>query len=232
MDWLTPIDIYCERTSTLFWAEPVNAISNGAFILAAIWGAITARARAENNPLVWLLIAIAASIGVGSFLFHTFANHWSELTDVLPIWTFVALYVFVSIHRMAGVKPGKLMAVALAIVAALVVFKMTLTGDEPATTALPVTPDLLNGSGQYAPAVVALVILAVFMVARRHPQRGWVLGATAAFAISLTFRTIDLQVCGGFPLGTHFIWHSMNGVLIALLLQMLVRARPVSVKQT
>ncbi|MFT2588559.1 hypothetical protein ACMWPQ_29155, partial [Escherichia coli] len=32
---LAPVDLYCERLSTAFWAEPVNALSNLAFLLAA-----------------------------------------------------------------------------------------------------------------------------------------------------------------------------------------------------
>lgn len=29
--------IYCERTGSEFWAEPLNALTNGAFLLAAWW---------------------------------------------------------------------------------------------------------------------------------------------------------------------------------------------------
>ena len=32
----TAIDLYCERTSAAFWAEPVNALSNLAFVTAAL----------------------------------------------------------------------------------------------------------------------------------------------------------------------------------------------------
>ena len=31
----TPLDLYCERLGPEFWAEPLNAISNGGFIVAA-----------------------------------------------------------------------------------------------------------------------------------------------------------------------------------------------------
>jgi hypothetical protein len=34
--WSIPIDLYCERVSPSFWAEPVNAVSNLAFLIAAI----------------------------------------------------------------------------------------------------------------------------------------------------------------------------------------------------
>ena len=44
MDWSTPIDLYCERTDASLWAEPANALTNTAFLVAAsaaflAWGA-------------------------------------------------------------------------------------------------------------------------------------------------------------------------------------------------
>jgi hypothetical protein len=35
MNWSEPVDLYCERVSAGFWAEPVNALANAAFLLAA-----------------------------------------------------------------------------------------------------------------------------------------------------------------------------------------------------
>ncbi|NCV65913.1 MAG: hypothetical protein EBW16_06880 [Burkholderiaceae bacterium] len=34
MQLLSPIDIYCERLDASFWSEPINAITNLAFIIA------------------------------------------------------------------------------------------------------------------------------------------------------------------------------------------------------
>ena len=71
--WLTTIDIYCERTSAALWAEPVNALTNAAFLIAALiaWRAAHQAGRLDG-PMI-LRIALTASIGVGSFLFHTLA---------------------------------------------------------------------------------------------------------------------------------------------------------------
>lgn len=38
MDLTIPIDAYCERIGTGFWAEPLNALSNVAFFAAAALG--------------------------------------------------------------------------------------------------------------------------------------------------------------------------------------------------
>jgi hypothetical protein len=219
MDWLLAVDIYCERISPAFWAEPLNALSNAAFPIAALWAAVDAKRRHVTAPIVWLLICMAALIGLGSFLFHTFANTWSEYADTIPIWSFVALFVFTAIHRIGGVKPGKLAAIALA-VAALVTVMFLATGEGQTSTA----PDPLNGSGQYAPAVIALLVFAVLSYRRRHPMWHWISAAAVVFLLSLTARTFDMALCPSLPVGTHFIWHILNGLMIGILLQVLIRS--------
>ncbi|SEN37737.1 hypothetical protein SAMN05216227_101289 [Pseudorhodobacter antarcticus] len=64
MDWFAPVDIYCERVGAGFWAEPVNALSNLAFVAAAVWAGVVARGR-QMPVVVWMLIGLAAAIGVG-----------------------------------------------------------------------------------------------------------------------------------------------------------------------
>ena len=49
-----------------FWSLPI------------LPGALYAR-RGRHDALDLILIILAASIGIGSFLFHTFATGWSEL---------------------------------------------------------------------------------------------------------------------------------------------------------
>jgi hypothetical protein len=105
MDWTARIDIYCERTGPEFWAEPVNAVSNLAFVIAALIAAVLARQANLRTPAVWILIALAGLIGVGSFLFHTHATVWAALSDVAPIWSFVALYLYTFATRAAGIRP-------------------------------------------------------------------------------------------------------------------------------
>ncbi|MCL4675832.1 MAG: ceramidase domain-containing protein [Pararhodobacter sp.] len=220
MDWGQAVDIYCERTSAAFWAEPVNALSNASFLAAAVWGGMTARARGVGSPMVWVLIALAALIGVGSFLFHTFANRWSEYADTIPIWSFVALYVLAAMHFIGGMPVARVMRVAGIVILAAGLTVWLLASGEGADTA---TPDPLNGSGQYAPAVIALLVFTAVSFWRRHPGAPWIAAATATFLVSLTLRTLDRDICASFPLGTHFAWHLLNGLMIAILLQMLVR---------
>ena len=246
MDWFTPIDIYCERVSAAFWAEPLNAISNLAFILAALWGWVEAKRRDRLDPMAMVLILLAGMIGIGSFLFHTFANAWSSLADVIPIWTFVLLFVLVALRRIAGIRPGRIgigLAVIAAVIAVLFAFggagtdRQTnddVTTDEVAPASSPIVIDdthdhagsnsLLNGSEQYLPAVLALLAFTFLTRRNGHEIAPWITAATVIFMISLTFRTFDMHLCEIWPIGTHFIWHILNGTMIALLFQGFIRS--------
>jgi hypothetical protein len=51
------------------------------------------------------------------------------------------------------------------------------------------------------------------------------LAAAGAFALSLTFRTIDHASCGIVPVGTHFAWHGFNGLVLYLLVRGAIRHR-------
>lgn len=221
MGWTATLDIYCERLSPAFWAEPVNALTNAAFVLAAIWGAVTARRRGVTHPVAWLLISLAGLIGVGSFLFHTHATVWAALADVAPIWTFVTVFVLAAMRYLMGMPPARVALVSgLVIVAAVLAARLLAMalGTQPATG-----PDPLNGSGQYAPALLALVVFAVLTRWRGHPSANWIAAATGVFLLSLAFRTLDRDICAAIPLGTHFLWHLLNGLVIGLLLQMFLR---------
>lgn len=222
MDWSASVDIYCERMGPEFWAEPLNAISNAAFILAALWAAWSIRAFGIHSRPIMLLTALAFCIGVGSFLFHTYAQIWSGLADTIPIWTFVLVYILTCIHVIGGVAPGRIAIGTLVVFAVIIV--ATLAFDSPDSTP-DSTRSWTNGSEQYLPAVAAMLFFSALTLYRRHPLRVWFTAATAVFLVSLGFRTLDIHVCDTFPAGTHFIWHTLNGAMIALLLQALIRHR-------
>ncbi|HHS93887.1 MAG TPA: hypothetical protein ENK63_00885, partial [Rhodobacterales bacterium] len=136
---------------------------------------------AISQTRCWVLIVLTALIGIGSGLFHTFANRWSELADTLPIWTFVALYILAAMHWLGGMAPRKVALWAGLIVAGGVAMGFLAGGEGGDASAVPAAPDPLNGSGQYAPALAALVIFSVITWLRHHPYRAWVWAATAAF---------------------------------------------------
>jgi len=90
-------------------------------------------------------------------------------------------------------------------------------------TQLQASTDFLNDSGQYLPALIAVWVFALITMRKQLAIRPWIVCAALVFSLSLVARTTDLHLCNSFPLGTHFLWHVFNGVMVALLLQGLIR---------
>lgn len=202
---LEPIDAYCERTSAAYWAEPVNAVTNAAFLIAAVvmWR------RTAGLPLARAMCGVLAAIGVGSWLFHTHANGLTAALDVAPILGFILLYIFAATRDFLRLGPWWAAGAVLAFFpyAALTV---------PAFSAvLPV----LGSSAGYAP-IPLLILGYAAALWRRAPDtaRGMALGA-AILVVSLTFRTLDQPLCDVLPVGTHFLWHVLNGLMLGWMIE-------------
>jgi hypothetical protein len=216
MDWATPINLYCERTDASFWAEPANAVTNVAFLVAAAvalveWRRAGARAGAPDRPALALIIIVIA-VGLGSFTFHTVATRGAALADVIPIAIFIYGYLLLALRRFLHLS----LAAAIAIVVAYAVAAQTLSWLAP--------PRTLNGSVGYLPALLALIVVAR---TAREPERRGLNMAVMVFTVSLALRTIDLEACEAFRLGTHFLWHILNAVVLYVLLRIAIAAQPV-----
>jgi hypothetical protein len=214
--WFEPVRAYCERTDAAFWSEPVNAATNAAFLVAALAAAL----RARGDRPVLALAAVVAVVGIGSFLFHTLANRWSMLADVIPIAVFIHGYFGLALARFFGLRPGLAAVATLAFAGAgfgLAPALDALTGRDLAA--------LTNGSIDYLPALLALLGVGLGL-ARRAPWAGRaVLGTGALFVVSLAFRTLDARACAALPLGTHFLWHGLNALVLYRLLATAARFR-------
>jgi len=103
MDWYQHVDGYCERLDPGFWAEPINAVTNVAFLIAALIMAI--RVRGTRLPLAHALTILLALIGIGSFLFHTYATPWAGVIDVVPIVLFALTYLYAASRSFLGLTP-------------------------------------------------------------------------------------------------------------------------------
>lgn len=210
---------YCERSGDPgFWAEPFNAWTNAAFLVAslaalALW---LSAPGGRRGAFELLLILIVFLIGVGSFLFHTLANRWSAMADVIPIAIFMVLYVGYALRRFAGL-PWLLVAAGLAAFFAALYWASGLRCEGGTRC--------LGGSVAYLPALGALVLVGLGLALRRSVASLYLLAGSAVFAVSLTMRTFDKSWCGdtglaGFEhVGTHLWWHILNATLLYLLLR-------------
>lgn len=212
MDLMQRLNNYCERLSPDFWAEPLNAVTNGAFLIAAVLAILLWRRKTPADPAGISLIIVIAAIGIGSFLFHTVATRWAALADVLPIAVFIHLYLFFALRRFLGAP----LWAALAIVAAFLAFTPFV-----GRAAAP----LVGSSAGYVSALLAIFVVGTLFFRRNQALGRQVLVTGGVFLLSLTFRTLDQPLCSQIAFGTHFLWHILNAVVLYLLVRVLILQR-------
>lgn len=206
MDWTRQIDGYCERVDPGYWAEPLNAVSNAAFLIAAF--VMWRRLRGARLPLADALVVVLAAIGVGSYLFHTHAQVWSALADTGAIAVFAVLFVFAANRDLLGLRGWRACA-------ATALFFPYAALTVPVFDRLP----FFTISSGYWPLPL-LMLLYGAALRRRSPAtaRGlWI--AAGLVGVSLSFRSIDMPLCAAMPAGTHFVWHLLNGILLGWMIE-------------
>jgi hypothetical protein len=198
-DWLKSVDIYCERTDPTWWAEPINALTNLAFVIAGL--ALLGR---KDQIAIRLGIMIVL-IGAASFLFHTFANRLTGLLDVLFIGLFLVTYAWVWAREVAR---WPLYAEALSVLALILLIILATTLTEPLRAHYAWLP-----SGMYVGAWLYLVALGVIHQSKAWPGETWLWSAVILFVVSLTARQLDQPWCEHTG-GTHWLWHILNACVL------------------
>jgi hypothetical protein len=157
------------------------------------------------------------AFGLGSFLFHTFANTVTRWLDVLPISLFVVTYLCLYAYRVANQTYAATTALAALFVIAAFIGRQF--------------PHLLNGSLIYGPTIILLGAVSWFHWVNDKRDLVLLLAAMCAFAAALAFRTIDNAACTWWPVGTHFLWHLCTALALllatkALIVNLSSRERP------
>lgn len=202
------IDIYCERLDVGIWAEPINAVTNFAFILAAIIMWIRCKNLVEGRVLAFLLFLI----GCGSFLFHTFAQTWAAILDVTPILIFILTYIYAANRRfLVWSKRMSITGVILFLPYQFLVVSILSS------------IQFLGSSAQYVPvAILIFFYSALLHKSKSNLSRELFVGATI-LSLSIFARTIDEPLCLIVSVGTHFIWHILNAIMLAWMIEILRR---------
>ncbi len=194
------IDLYCERTGPGLWSEPVNAVTNLAYLVAAwaLWR-LAGRAR-PARPGGRFLAALAIAIAVGSGLFHTFATFWARLLDEAPIFLFQLSFLWLYSRTILRTTAGTAVWILAGLLGASLVGRQF--------------QQALNGSLMYAPAFLLTSGLGVYHYRAQPRERFTLLAGAGVFAAAVSFRTMDNAVCSWFPLGTHFLWHVATATVL------------------
>jgi hypothetical protein len=210
------IDIYCERVGAGLWAEPLNALSNAAFFIAALAAFVYARrhmhAGGKADWRVLLLVFLLVLIGAGSSLFHVFATFWAMWADMIPIMLFQIAYIALYARGVIGLGIAGTSALlggffALTIIAAMLPHHW------------------LNGSIGYLPALIYIAGLGIYHLRTATRERWILLIAADVFIVSLVLRSVDMIVCEFLPIGVHYMWHILNSIVLYLTVRGFISGR-------
>lgn len=214
---------YCERLSDAFWAEPWNAVTNAAFLIAASAALLLWRRAGGRDWPVLVLILLVFAIGIGSFLFHAMPRPWTLAADVVPIQLLAFSYFGLALARFLGLRPLATTLGTLAFLGSALSISWVFA---------PLLPQAFRGSAGYAAFLLGLAGMAIALWRRPgKADTARLLGLAAlVFAMSLTFRTLDGPLCGSIPLGTHWLWHLLNATVLYLLLMAAIGQGPAQVR--
>jgi hypothetical protein len=210
------MDAYCERVGMGMFAEPLNAVSNVSFLLAALAAWILAQRTGTLSAGVQVLIALGASVGIGSILWHTYPTMLTLILDIVPILIFIVWFIWLYTRNVIGMR--SLFAVATVAAFLLATF-----------LAFPFS-GVLHGAIVYSPGLVVTLVLGVFHARARRAARFTLLAAAGVYLVALFFRTIDNEVCPVLPIGTHFLWHLLIGLVTYLAMRALILSAATEVR--
>ena len=204
MDWMLYVDLYCERTAPGVWGEPLNALSNAGFWLAA--AAVAWRCKRRHIPLdteLRTLLTLLVGIGAASLAFHVFANRLTNAADVLAIALYLHAWLALYVRRAWrwSWRCAWLSVPAFALLSGAATLAWQRANIEPAA---------------YLGAWAVLLLVVADSARRRSPTLPPLALAAALFLISVVLRQIDLPLCPQWPHGTHFGWHLVNAVTLGL----------------
>ena len=210
MDLFASIDLYCERTGEGLLSEPLNLLSNLAFIISGylIIRKLNVATPHQNASSARVLAWIIMSVGVGSGLFHSFANMWSQLCEVIPIGVLIITYLWLFLRNIGGLDKS-------AAAGTLITFLLFSAG-----CAAMADPSKANGGQFYFGTWIMLLCLCWFLFGRGYSKAlRPMVAASLLFLLSIILRTLDLIICDHWPIGTHVFWHLLNAWVLYLVVQ-------------
>jgi hypothetical protein len=204
----------CERNSPHWLAEPLNVLSSFAFMFVAVW-IYRYYHRHEDLERKWIwdihaLTFLCFIIGFNSVLFHAFPSPTTELLDTLTIVMFIVIYFWSVLFRIGRCNPFQ----ATVCFVAFVGFSHILVAQ---------FPNALNDSIGYLSSMLALIVIAVYLHLKARPSSQHFMLAAIVGVCSLFCRAIDRAVCPMLPIGSHFLWHTLNATLLYILLKQIIR---------
>ena len=188
-----PQTVYCERTSNSFFAEPINLVTNLAFLISAWFSYKMLKTEKLKQSIYYFLPWFIFLIGLGSSSYHSYRNPITLLFDAIPVYIFLGLSLFLLLKKLA-----KNTSLTFGLIGLFILLQIFLTVN---------FSHLLNSSIRHIANAILLLILIVLAYRKFGKIAMELFLVFLVYAIGIFFRTIDIPVCPSFVIGTHFLWH-------------------------
>jgi hypothetical protein len=188
----------CELLSGGWLAQPVNAVSSAAYLVAAAGVLVFRRRNVLRSPMLVSGVVALALVSVGSFAFHGPQPSWADTLHDGSITALLVVYVFLDVRTSAGLAvAGAALTLALVIVI---------------------------GAPSSVPVMHAALAVAVVALEWRRRKRGLPgpPGALTALAVGIVLYALgrtDGALCDpGSVVQAHAGWHVLSAAAAGLAL--------------
>ena len=192
---------YCESATNFWLHEPLNAITNLAFIIGAYYLFKLIKKEKLSMPLGLILLSLMIILGLGSLAWHSYRSLPTLLLDEIPIYIFIIFAGYYLTQSLTHIQK-----ITLMILVSIGVIYYLIFAYIPGI-------NLSNGVLKYVFALLIFIVLSTLVVEKSGSGHNFII-PISIFVFAIVFRIIDLFVCSKFPIGTHFIWH----ILVALVM--------------
>jgi len=204
--------IYCENLSNLFIInEPVNTLTNLSFFIASIYLFKKYKKEKTKKIDVIILIFLLFLIGFGSTIWHLTQSLVGELLDMVPILLFLIVYIYSFLKRIVKLKIYYIVIFIICFIFAT--FNLPKLFNE----------DPIKTSSGYLPALITLFMFTVYVYFNNKKTFKYFFSSSIIFLSSIILRSLDFVFCNTLIIGTHFLWHILNSILLYLLILVLLK---------
>ncbi|KKU75860.1 MAG: hypothetical protein UY01_C0002G0003 [Candidatus Nomurabacteria bacterium GW2011_GWB1_47_6] len=185
---------YCEHIMGHFLSQPLNAISNIAYFLAAFLSYIYL--RQHTAPKLYVLPILLGVVGIGSMWWHITNSSIGDILDTYSIALFASVTTLLFLTKIT--KSKIIAAVSFAALLSFVLMAERFVA--------------LNGSLPYVVLLGGFLIAGKIYVKKFPSVKVVFISTSLTFLIAITLRSLDIFLCPILPFGTHFIWHILIAV--------------------
>ena len=199
---------YCERTAADIFSEPLNSITNLAFILISY----LIFKKYKNYDYGLIFSGLIFCIGIGSFVLHTIPSKITALVDVMFILFFIIFFLYILYREV--LKLTIMYALFLSLASPILYYYLGSSLKEHIS--------LVGDSSFYIVILLHLNLIYFYLLVKKENFNNYILFAGIIFLISIFFRIIDKVYCDINLYGTHFLWHILNSLVLFYLVKFII----------